>query len=428
MSVSPTEFKELFLQFSPTQQIQLIRELEASISISPAEFKNFFTKFSPSQQSQLIRELEVSINREEIATTLVKIRLEVLPANNGDTLVLGYQDAEQRIHQIWIDGGLSKSYKDHHKGYLRRLQEAGGKIDLMMVTHIDQDHIGGVLAFANDASTPAEIVKQFWFNSGLIISKYFDDVVDITRSVALPDTGENSRSIKEGIDFESFLVESNRWHDTPIMLGQVYRIGDASLTILTPNKHSLQKLNQKWQDELSSDRTAGKRDYDVPLAELAARKPKEDRSVANESSIAFLFEHGEVKILFLGDAHSSDVGAALQSLGYSQANKIKVDALKLSHHGSKASNTYDLLDLVDCQQYIISTDGSRHGLPNKEAMARIILHPDRKKEELISFIFNFDNDTLRSVFTIEETLEHNFECVFPDPDQQGVTLDWTTQI
>jgi len=297
-----------------------------------------------------------------------------------------------------------------------------------MVTHVDQDHIGGVLAFANDASIPASIVDQFWFNSGTIISKHFDGEADNTRVVALPKIGENSRSIKQGIDFESFLKESNRWHDTPIMLGQVHRLGDARLTILTPNQHSLEKLNKKWQAELSSDRAAGERDYEIDLAELAARKPKEDTSVANESSIAFLFEHGSIKILFLGDAHSSDVAAALQSLGYSKTQKLSVNAIKLSHHGSKASNTYELLDLVESQQYIISTDGSRHGLPNKEAMARIILHPDRKKEQTISFIFNFDNDTLRGVFTPEEMAAHNFKCVFPAPNQQGVSLDWTTQV
>ncbi len=200
------------------------------------------------------------------------------------------------------------------------------------------------------------------------------------------------------------------------------------MTILTPHKHSLEKLNKKWQEELSSDRSSGSRDYSKDLAELAAKKPREDNSVANESSIAFLFEHGSVKILFLGDAHSSDIGAALESLGYSRSNKLKVDAVKLSHHGSKASNTYDLLDLVESERYIVSTDGSRHGLPNKEAMARIILHPDRKKEQPISFIFNFDNDTLRGVFTKEEMDTHNFNCVFPEPDQQGVALDWTTQV
>ncbi|MEL7531133.1 MAG: MBL fold metallo-hydrolase [Bacteroidota bacterium] len=397
------------------------------MSISP-EIKALFAQLPPNEQIQFLRELEQSIDQTQIATTPGKIRLEVLPANNGDTLVLGFQAANQQIHQIWIDGGLVKSYTNHHQDYLKRLHQAGGKIDIMMVTHIDQDHIGGVLAFANDASIPDTMVDQFWFNSGTIISQHFDGEADNTRAVALPELGENSRSIKQGINFEAFLSETNRWHDTPIMLGQVHRLGGAKMTILTPNRHSLEKLNKKWQEELDSDRTAGRRDYDEDLAELAAKRPKEDSSVANESSIAFLFEHGSVKILLLGDAHSSDVGAALQSLGYSKSNKLKVDAVKLSHHGSKASNTYDLLDLVESQKYIISTDGSRHGLPNKEAMARIILHPDRKKEQKISFIFNFDNDTLRGVFKDEEMEAHNFDCVFPEPDQQGVALDWTTQV
>lgn len=58
----------------------------------------------------LLRELENSINQANIGTTPVKIRLEVLPANNADTMVLGLQAANQQIHQTWIDGGLVKSY------------------------------------------------------------------------------------------------------------------------------------------------------------------------------------------------------------------------------------------------------------------------------------------------------------------------------
>ncbi|MEM6344279.1 MAG: MBL fold metallo-hydrolase [Bacteroidota bacterium] len=391
------------------------------------EIKALFAQLAPYEQMELLKELENSVDQTAIGTSPVKIKLEILPANNGDTLVLGFQAADQAVHQIWIDGGLVKSYTNHHQAYLKRLHQAGGKIDIMMVTHIDQDHIGGILAFANDASMPSEIVDKFWFNSGTIISQHFDGKADKTRSLPLPEIGENSRSIKQGINFESFLQESNRWHDKPIMLGQVHRLGGARLTILTPNQHSLERLNKKWQAELGGERAAGERDYKIELSELAARKPKEDSSIANESSIAFLFEHGGVKILFLGDAHSSDVANALQSFGYSKFNKLRVDAVKLSHHGSKASNTYELLDLIISPRYIISTDGSRHGLPNKEALARIIMHPDRKKEQAISFIFNFDNDTLRGVFTQEEMDTHNFNCVFPEPNQQGVALDWTTQ-
>lgn len=46
--------------------------------------------------------------------------------------------------------------------------------------------------------------------------------------------------------------------------------------------------------------------------------------------------------------------------------------MKLSHHGSEYNTSSDLLGLLDSPIYIVSTDGSRHGLPNKRTIARII--------------------------------------------------------
>ena len=48
-------------------------------------------------------------------------------------------------------------------------------------------------------------------------------------------------------------------------------------------------------------------------------------SLTNKSSIAFLFEFENSKILFLGDSDADDIVGTLTELGYSKNNKLKVD-------------------------------------------------------------------------------------------------------
>ncbi|MEZ4826227.1 MAG: MBL fold metallo-hydrolase [Bacteroidia bacterium] len=353
-----------------------------------------------------------------------RVKFASLPANNGDTLLIGFEDTEGKSHYIWIDGGLVKSYQNYHKDFLRQMYDAKVLIDLMVITHVDQDHIGGILAFCNDASIPKDWISRFWFNSGVLLNTFFNQPPDPSRTIALPDTGDKSRSLAQGISLEGFLEKNGSWHTQPIMKGQVHELTGAKISILSPSQEGLAKLNREWQEELESTRAVVSYDYDQSLEDLAAKKEDPDTSIPNGSSIACLFEYGGVTMLLLGDAHGPVVGESLRELGYSPENRLKADVVKLSHHSSKASNTHEMLDLVDGKYYIISTDGSRHGLPNKEAMARIILHPQRDKSRELVFVFNHDNETLRSIFTEAEQQAHNFSLIFPEPGKQGVELNW----
>ena len=42
---------------------------------------------------------------------------------------------------------------------------------------------------------------------------------------------------------------------------------------------------------------------------------------------------------------------------------LKIDYVKVSHHGSKANTNDELLSLLDCNNFIISANGRHHGLP-----------------------------------------------------------------
>ncbi|MNC56119.1 hypothetical protein D3C75_1056930 [compost metagenome] len=76
---------------------------------------------------------------------------------------------------------------------------------------------------------------------------------------------------------------------------------------------------------------------------------------------------------------------SLRACGYSETNKLRLDLVKLSHHGSQYNTSSDLLGLLDAPIYIVSTDGSRHGLPNKRTVARLI------KSTQGNVYFNYDH-------------------------------------
>src|SRR5690606_38146377 len=98
-------------------------------------------------------------------------------------------------------------------------------------------------------------------------------------------------------------------------------------------------------------------------------------------SIAFILETFDVRILALADSHPYVIEKSLEKAGFSKSNKLKVDVVKVSHHGSKNNTTCDLLDIIDCNDFIISTNGgsSTHTHPDREVIARIIYHPERCK-------------------------------------------------
>jgi hypothetical protein len=75
------------------------------------------------------------------------MKLTVFPSDKGDCLLLTSHDG----HHVLIDGGMSRSYRRYVAPRLEALGTAGQKLDVVYVSHTDQDHIGGILTLAEDA-------------------------------------------------------------------------------------------------------------------------------------------------------------------------------------------------------------------------------------------------------------------------------------
>ena len=70
-------------------------------------------------------------------------RLEMLPARYGDCIWIEY--GEDPVRRILIDGGAPGVYKRTLKPRLKQLSDEERKFELLVVTHVDYDHIRGVL-------------------------------------------------------------------------------------------------------------------------------------------------------------------------------------------------------------------------------------------------------------------------------------------
>jgi Metallo-beta-lactamase superfamily len=168
--------------------------------------------------------------------------ITMLPASQGDCLWVEY-GSQERPHRILIDCGTSPTYQRHLK---RRLAELRPHpyVDLLIVTHIDTDHIGGVLKLL-DAPPQGLQVGQVWFNAWRHVAH---DSLDIMGPV----DGEilSCQLDKLQWNWNSSFRSKDRSARLP-QLGRrlpSYQLpGGMKLTVVSPGIEQLRILRNTWQ-------------------------------------------------------------------------------------------------------------------------------------------------------------------------------------
>ena len=93
------------------------------------------------------------------------LRLELLPAGCGDCLWLEYGRPGE-THIVLIDGGVEDTagrLEARIQDAIKERQTTSLHIDLLVVTHIDNDHILGILKLLEEARLPLSF-GDIWFN------------------------------------------------------------------------------------------------------------------------------------------------------------------------------------------------------------------------------------------------------------------------
>lgn len=332
------------------------------------------------------------------------MKIKALSAFYGDATLISWTMGKDK-RNILIDGGPAKTYPRCLSTLLTELRTKNEIIDLLIITHCDHDHIGGILKLYADIKQDKSIIKQIWFNSGNLIAKHISDVDAFERDFALLLSDQKEMSYKEGNTLEKLLTD-NHWEGQLISAPDTKYLYEARIDILSPNYEQLVAINDHWEVEVSgrTEMSEKKSDYHESIENLIKKPFVHDTSRPNGSSIAFLIRIGQSSFLALADAFPSVIEENLRKLSWSEDKKLQVGAVKVSHHGSKFNNSSSLYSIIESSQYIITTDGTRDNLPHKEALSRIVVaNPE------CSLYFNYKKPS--KIFTSGEMEKYNFTCV-----------------
>jgi len=364
------------------------------------------------------------------------LTLEVLPASYGDSLLLTY-GTQDRPHRIIIDGGFSTTGKELAK----RILEFDEPIDLLVVSHVDNDHISGLVKLLELAG---DRISHVWFNGYVHLEQYSD--------LLGPVSGEKLTKL---------LVEQEKdwnlgwpWPDKPeiatdnvggpvVMDGAPVRMplpGGAEAILVSPTPEQLAKLLPVWDtvvrdaglepghahtpepEEGRSDMLGG------TLQDLADKETKIDKSEANASSIGFVFEYTDpedgntYRLLLAGDALPNVLIDGLGALA-DNGEPYELDLFKLPHHTSKKNVTCDLVRAVDCPRWVVSTSGKRFNHPNAEALARVIVYGGDTPE----IICNYPENTPLTDFASDYPPDAwGYRLTLPAEGDEGIELTFGT--
>lgn len=334
----------------------------------------------------------------------------MLPAKFGDAFILHCRK-DENTGIIIVDGGPNACGRN----IVNQFKQIS-KIDLMVLSHFDDDHIAGIKKFMCDFRLDhmdSFTVKRFWGNcakeipittSTLLSNAQASDLSSVLNEIA------NTKN-----DFE--------WREN-IIQGSEYHFSFADIYVLSPNKDVLMQKKEEFNvgENLLCSRVC---DAGIELDDLQKEVQKYDankinnslQDLTNKASISFLLNCDRFSILMLGDAYPEDIIQGLQQFGYSEKHPLSVDYVKLSHHGSCHNISPDLLKIVRCDKFLVSTNGGKgtYHHPDRLTLALIARASTRDLDRPIHFYFNYSKKDIEArgkIFKDTDEVQNNITYHF----------------
>lgn len=319
-----------------------------------------------------------------------------------DAIIIHFNDDEGKAHNIILDGGEVKypkyCYTERLKGKLEDIFSKGETIDLWVITHIDDDHIGGLYHFIKDDEyfeRHHQQLKEVWMNYG----GKGDYDVQLTGAIGYHG-GKKLRDV---------LREKNVNVIEGIKVGYYTTKANVGIAVVAPDEDSYKRYIEWWNGKEFKDKVetadglvSGKDwDYDIKFKDFDLNRYDEDKEVKNNSSIAFVLTYHNHRVLFAADSCSTILMKGLKDARFLKDGEMKLDLMHIPHHGSCRNSSCVFLKSIECPQYIITGNGeNRHKLPDKETIARLLA----ANPEGCELHFTGQNNKLREIFEDEENL------------------------
>jgi hypothetical protein len=162
----------------------------------------------------------------------------------------------------------------------------------------------------------------------------------------------------------------------------------------------------------------------IDLEALAGRPFRGDASIANGSSIAMLIEFEGRSLLVGGDAFAPDLVRSVRALIARRSMKrLGVDAFVVPHNGSRHNTSKELLRLLWCSTYLVSTSGQRFHHPDDETIARILTYGRPRPDEPLTLIFNYRSHTTLKWSSPQLQAKFGYRAIYPDSGA-GMRVDF----
>lgn len=368
-------------------------------------------------------------------------------------LILKNEITNNSFHLMVDCGALSEEIKCFIRNDLDM------RLDIVIATHIDGDHIDGIIAILNDPDLRNLTIGKILFNcyqpantepaefeqaEGVRQEPIQEGIQNRLNSLvsSYPMPIQDKISASTAVSLASRIVSDDRlksiWHDVLITdESDDYPLGGnwGKLIFLSPTTAALReldvffrskfaaftgikfpedtfeniaetyelllKIEEKKKRHFKGKWIGSKREITEDEMEYASKQPVNENSLSypNKASLAFIWECEGHRILIMGDAMASTVLSSLERKYPGQP--LQFEAIKVSHHGSKYNTTADLMEKIDAPVfYLTGGDSSSEDCPTLDAIAKIVtrnIENDRKR----SIRFNFNNDIINRLISPE---------------------------
>lgn len=289
-----------------------------------------------------------------------------IDVGQGDCIYISFPDGTDML----IDCGSENKYQASAIDNLKTLNP-DGKIDRVMATHSDQDHV----------SYLDEVLSEFQVNN-----VYMPNIMSSYEKSF--EFGNKKGTVKEHVEKS----KRDMFTDEDKINTLVYaRFFVAALS--EPNCNitlNIGKYEIRGQDYTFTF-------YCLSQEEWESRNLKSATQINAVSPIGIL-EYAGRRLVFTGDSNKSNEDYYCETYPY-----VDCDVLKVAHHGSRTSSSDDFLKHVKCEYAVISVgDGNSHGHPEQDTL-------DRLKANGIQKIHRTDKCG-NVVLTVSHTGEMAFSC------------------
>ena len=364
----------------------------------------------------------------------MNIVIKAYPAKNGDCFLISFGTKDSKQTHIIIDCGYADTVTNHLINDLEYIGGKGEYIDKLVLTHIDADHISGAIALLKANNTRNFIqIKDIWLNTYRhLFHEPTNEPVQLQEQILRQviargyplekDDTRGSRMItaKQGTTVGALILQGGySWNEdfnnNAVIVDtrrNIFLNEYAKIFLLSPDNQKLEKLKILWNEELKryginfsfvsstlyddafemllawekekASKQHGEISASGSISDLVKCLPKVDTTATNGSSIAFILEIQEKKLLFLSDSHPDLIVKSLNE--YQREGPIKFDFIKVSHHGSFGNISQELLNKIDATRFLFSTNGRRNNHPDKETIAHII---NQSTDSIKELYFNY---------------------------------------